>query len=90
MSSQMSLRDQAGVRALPGNDQCAGMFVLVCVCVCARIHFEFPLLIFLFSKIVLRKILSGPVYPLERYFVWNAVVSIDRWVFILVSFDPLL
>ena len=36
MSSQMSLRDQAGVRALPGNDQCAGMliFVFVCVFVC--------------------------------------------------------
>ncbi len=31
MSSQMSLRDQAGVRALPGNDQCAGMLVLMLV-----------------------------------------------------------
>ena len=42
------------------------------------------------AQIVARRTLSGPVCPLERYFVWNAVVSIDRWVFILVSFDPLL
>ena len=42
------------------------------------------------TQIVDRKIRNGPVYPLERYFVWNAVVCIDRWVFILVSFDPLL
>ncbi len=42
------------------------------------------------TQIVARRTPSGPVYPLERYFVWNAVVSIDRWVFILVSSDPLL
>ena len=42
------------------------------------------------TQIANRKIRCWPVYPLERYFVWNAVVSIDRWVFILVSSDPLL
>ena len=38
-----------------------------------------------FDTLHLLKIRSGPVCPSERHFVCNAIMSIDRWVFIFAD-----